>query len=87
MDTKVATLPKYWLQLSIALMLQGCAGQIVYTGVSAASVVVTGRGVPEHAASQVSGADCSIGLWLRGDRDYACELPREPHDTYNKNVF
>ena len=68
-------------------MLQGCAGQMVYSTVSAVSWAVTGKGVPEHAASEATGADCSMLNWLLGDKAYPCELPREPNATYNRNVF
>lgn len=86
----MTTQPKYWLWLSVSLMLQGCAvpvGQTVYTGVSAVSMITTAKGVPEHAVGAVSGADCSALNYLVGDRDYVCELPRDPATTYNRNVF
>jgi len=92
-DTQVAQVPKkfpnrYWLQLTVlTVMLQGCAGQMVYSTVSAVSMAVTGKGVPEHGASAATGADCSMLNWLFRDRDYPCELPREPDVTYNRNVF
>ena len=94
----MASLPKilsqrYWLQLSLAIAataLPACAvpvGQVVYTSVSAVSVVTTGKGVPELGASEATGADCSMFNYLFRDRDYPCELPREPATTYNRNVF
>ena len=92
----MASLPKilsqrFGLQLSIvAITLEGCAvpvGQIAYNGVSAVSVVTTGKGLPELGASATTGGDCSIYNYLFKDRDYVCEQPREPATTYNRNVF
>ena len=91
----MASLPKilsqrFGLQLSIIVLLPGCAvpvGQIAYNGVSAVSVVTTGKGLPELGASATTGGDCSIYNYLFKDRDYVCEQPREPATTYNRNVF
>jgi len=91
----VASLPKkfpkrYWLQLAVVTVcLQGCAvpvGQMVYNGVSAVSVVTTGKGLPEHGASAATGADCSIYNWLFRDKDYICE-EQDYSKTYNRNAF
>lgn len=91
----MASLPKilphrYWLQLALVAVLPGCAlpvGQVVYNGVSAVSIVTTGKGVPELGASHATGADCSILNYLFKDKDYVCEQPRETATTYNRNVF
>jgi hypothetical protein len=91
----VASLPKIlsqrlWLELSlVAITLQGCAvpvGQMAYNGVSAVSVVSTGKGLPEHGASIATGADCSIYNYLFNNKDYICE-ESDPAKTYNRNVF
>ena len=91
----MASLPKilsqrFGLQLSIIVLLPGCAvpvGQMAYNGVTAVSVVSTGKGLPEHGASIATGADCSIYNYLFNNKDYVCEQPREPATTYNHNVF
>ena len=91
----MASLPKilshrYWLELSlIVITLEGCAvpvGQMAYNGVTAVSVVSTGKGLPEHGASIATGADCSIYNYLFNNKDYVCE-ESDPAKTYNRNAF
>jgi len=67
----------------LALAQSGCA---VYTGVSAVSVVTTGKTVTDHGTSMATGADCNA--WRASiDMTYYCEYLRERGTTYNRNSF
>ena len=69
-------------------LLTSCAGPVgvAYSAASGASLVTTGRSVPEHAASRITDADCSI--WdAVVDFAYICEYNRNPAVTYNRNAF
>ena len=59
---------------------------MAYNGVSAVSIVTTGKGLPEHGASIATGADCSIYNRLFNNKDYICE-ESDPAKTYNRNAF
>jgi hypothetical protein len=69
------------LRLATAIMawasLTGCAA---YNTVSVASMVTTGKGVPDHGVSLATGADCNLikHLWTG---KYICE--QSP--IYNRN--
>jgi hypothetical protein len=74
----------------LTVTLTGCAAPIAnmanmaYNGVSAVSVVSTGKGLPELGASAVTNSDCSIYNYLVKNKDYLCEQ-RDPGTTYNRN--
>jgi len=75
------------MKLVVAIILanlSGCA--IVYTGASTATLVTTGKSIPEHAASGVTGSDCNVVNYVFRDRDYLCEQ-RDIAKTYNRNPF
>ena len=79
---------KIILALVTATLLTSCAGPmgLAYTTASGASWVTTGKSIPEHTASHVTGADCSI--WdAVVDFAYICEYNRDPAVTYNRNAF
>jgi hypothetical protein len=63
----------------------GCA---VYTGVSMTSQIATGKSAGEHAASALTGADCSAWLMLTDNsrHSYWCEV-RDVSRTYNRNAY
>jgi len=69
------------LRLAIVIMalasLTGCAA---YNTVSVASMVTTGKGVPDHGVSLATGADCNLikHIWTG---KYICEQSL----TYNQN--
>jgi len=69
------------LRLAIVIMalasLTGCAA---YNTVSVASMVTTGKGIPDHDVSLATGADCNLikHLWTG---KYICE--QSP--IYNRN--
>jgi hypothetical protein len=69
------------LRLAIVIMalasLTGCAA---YNTVSVASMVTTGKGIPDHGVSLATGADCNLikHLWTG---KYICE--QSP--IYNRN--
>jgi hypothetical protein len=73
-----------WTIIILAVNLSGCAA--VYTGASTASLLATGKSIPDHAATQVSGADCSALRVVTGEKDFYCE-ERDPSKTYNRNRF
>ena len=73
--------------LTVTLTLTGCAAPIAnmaYNGVSAVSVVSTGKGLPELGASAVTNSDCSIYNYLVKNKDYLCEQ-YDAGKTYNRN--
>jgi 3D (Asp-Asp-Asp) domain-containing protein len=65
----------------IVLLLPGCAA---YTATSVGVWGATGKGITEHGASVVTGADCKI---THIGTKYLCEQPREAGTTYNRNPF
>ena len=56
----------------------GCA---VYTGMSAASTVSTGKSITEHTVSQLTGYDCGVRNWIR-NQTYLCEQHRDAGTHY-----
>jgi hypothetical protein len=72
------------LAVILAVNLSGCA--MVYTGASTASLIATGKSIPDHAATQATGADCSAVRVLTGEKDFYCEQ-RDVSKTYNRNKF
>jgi hypothetical protein len=73
-----------WTIIILAVNLSGCAA--VYTGASTASLLATGKSIPDHAATQATGADCSALRVVTGEKDFYCE-ERDPSKTYNRNRF
>jgi hypothetical protein len=71
-----------WAMIFITINLTGCAA--VYTGASTVSLVTTGKSIPDHAATQATGADCSAIRVITGEKDFWCEQ-RDPAKTYNRN--
>ena len=68
----------------LAVNLSGCA--VIYTGASTASLIATGKSIPDHAATQATGADCSAIRVVTGEKDFYCE-ERDVSKTYNRNRF
>jgi hypothetical protein len=70
------------------LALSACAGPIgmAYSGASITSAVATGKSIPEHGASTVLDADCSLYNYLFDNKDYYCET-QDISRTYNRNAF
>jgi len=71
-----------WAIVLLAINLTGCA--VIYTGASTATLVATGKSIPEHGASVVTQSDCSTWNYLFNGKDYLCEQ-RDPGKTYNRN--
>jgi hypothetical protein len=59
---------------------------IAYTTGSTATLVETGKTIPEHTASKITDADCSIWNAI-ADFAYICEYNKNPAITYNRNPF
>jgi len=78
---------KILLILSLAL-LTSCATPIgiAYTATSAGTLISTGKTIPEHTASKLADADCSIWNAIV-DSAYICEYNRNPGITYNRTPF
>ena len=72
------------IPIILVLHLSGCA--VVYTGASTASLIATGKSIPDHAATQATGADCSAIRVVTGEKDFYCE-ERDVSKTYNRNRF
>ena len=70
------------LIIILALNLSGCAA--IYTGASTASMITTGKSIPEHGASIATNSDCSTWNYLFKGKDYLCEQ-RDISKTYNRN--
>jgi len=66
----------------LAINLTGCA--VIYTGATTASLVTTGKSIPEHGASIATNSDCSTWNYLFKDKDYLCEQ-RDIAKTYNRS--
>lgn len=74
-----------WSMIILCIMAtSGCAA---YTVVSVSSWGTTGKSLADHGTSLASGADCNSAYMLKDNRDYYCEVPREPGTTYNRNSF
>jgi hypothetical protein len=73
-----------WTIIILAVNHTGCAA--VYTGASTASLLATGKSIPDHAATQATGADCSALRVVTGEKDFYCE-ERDVSKTYNRNRF
>lgn len=74
-----------WMVILVCLLsLTGCAG---YTVASVTSWSTTGKGMADHGASLVTGADCNAAHTVMKNRDYYCEKHREPGTTYNRSAF
>jgi hypothetical protein len=71
-----------WTILLLAVNLSGCAA--VYTGASTATLLTTGKSIPEHGASIATGSDCSTWNYLFNGKDYICEQ-RDIAKTYNRH--
>ena len=74
--------------VTATLALTACAGPIgmAYTAASGTSLVTTGKSIPEHTASSITEADCSIWNAVV-DFAYICEYNKNPAVTYNRNAF
>ena len=59
---------------------------IAYTTGSTATLVETGKTIPEHTASKITDADCSIWNAIV-DLAYICEYNKNPALTYNRTPF
>ena len=79
---------KLALALSTVLALTACAGPIgmAYTAASGTSLVTTGKSIPEHTASSITDADCSVWNAIV-DFAYICEYNKNPAVTYNRTAF
>ena len=84
----VHTRMKLALALSTVLALTACAGPIgmAYTAASGTSLVTTGKSIPEHTASSITDADCSVWNAIV-DFAYICEYNKNPAVTYNRTAF
>jgi hypothetical protein len=71
-----------WIIILLLLTQAGCA--IIYTSASTASLVTTGKSIPDHAATATTGADCSSIKLITGEKDFYCEV-RDPAKTYNRS--
>lgn len=60
--------------------LAGLSGCSTYNIASTTSYITTGKGIPDHSASLVTGADCNLikHLW---NNQYICEVT----PIYNQN--
>lgn len=81
----------YWIiqgliWMLILLCILSTTGCAVYTATSAASWGTTGKSLTDHGTSLVTGADCNSAYMFK-DRDYYCEVPRDPATTYNRSSF
>jgi hypothetical protein len=72
--------------VTLALGLSACAVpvQIGYNVVSAGTLATTSKGIPDHALSLATRADCNFFNVLQGL--YYCE-ERDESKTYNRNSF
>jgi len=72
----------------LSILLSACAGPIgmAYTATTTTSLVTTGKSIPEHAASEITEADCSIWDAI-ADFAYICEYNKNPAVTYNRNAL
>lgn len=70
------------LIIILTINLSGCAA--IYTGASTASMITTGKSIPEHGASIATQSDCSTWNYLFKGKDYVCEQ-RDISKTYNRN--
>jgi len=68
----------------LVTQLTACAGPAILA-VSVASTATTGKGLTDHAVSQLSGANCNSRKFAEHKQDYYCEIPRTPATTYNRN--
>ena len=70
------------------LLLSSCAGPIgwAYSAASGTTLITTGKSIPEHGASKLTDADCSIWNAVV-DFAYICEYNKNPGYTYNRNAF
>lgn len=68
-----------YLVLFLVIFLPGC---MAYNIASVGSYVATGKGIPDHAGSAVTGGDCNTvkHLW---NGQYVCEMPV----VYNRHGF
>jgi len=73
------------LLIAVTALLSACAGPIglAYTATSMTSLASTGKSIPEHAATSITDADCSLLNIFDGE--YVCEYSRNPARTYNRN--
>ena len=69
------------IALILVLLLQGCSA---YTATSVGVWGITGKGIAEHGASTITGADCRV---TNVGTRYPCEQPKEAGTTYNRNPF
>jgi len=79
---------KTLLIIALISILTACATPIgmAYSVTSTTSLVSTGKTIPEHTASKLTGADCSIWDAI-ADFAYVCEYNKNPALTYNRNSF
>jgi len=79
---------KIVLALMTVILLTSCAGPmgLAYTAASGTSLATTGKSIPEHGASRLTEADCSIWNAIV-DFAYICEYNKNPALTYNRNSF
>lgn len=79
---------KIVLALMTVVLLTSCAGPmgLAYSTASGTALVTTGKSIPEHTASKITEADCSIWNAVV-DFAYICEYNKNPAVTYNRNPF
>jgi len=79
---------KIVLALMTVVLLTSCAGPmgLAYSTASGTALVTTGKSIPEHGASRLTDADCSIWNAVV-DFAYICEYNKNPAVTYNRNPF
>jgi hypothetical protein len=79
---------KIVLTLATAILLTSCAGPmgLAYTAGSTGTLITTGKSIPEHGASQITEADCSVWNAIV-DFAYICEYNRNLAVTYNRTAF
>jgi len=76
------------LSTIVGLMLSACAGPLglAYSTASGTALVTTGKSIPEHGASKLTDADCSVWNAVV-EFAYICEYNKNPAVTYNRNAF
>jgi len=68
------------LLVAVYLVLTQCSCA-VYVGASTVSLITTGKSIPEHSASQISGADCGVKNWIE-HKHYYCEQRKDAGTHY-----
>jgi len=79
---------KIVLALMTVILLTSCAGPmgLAYTAGSTGTFITTGKSIPEHTASKITEADCSVWNAIV-DFAYICEYNKNSAYTYNRTAF